>query len=179
MVASPNVPVILEVVTTFAPGPFELVFVSREIGTEVISAGHLEGEWPRPKDQVASIGPIALLQPGSGAFVRDGEVRRQGSQGQDALARTELPAALIGIVCRSGNESLAVERTLVGASAATFPSLNIEGAGDRCSLFSDSIPAGTMTSGSFRYEVRVLQDGEEIVAHDRTFVAAAKADLED
>lgn len=96
MVASPGVPVILEVVTTFDPGPFELVFVSRELDTDVISAGHLDGEWPRPRDQAASIGPIALLQPGSGAFVRDGEVIAAQDRTFVAAAKADLEASADG-----------------------------------------------------------------------------------
>jgi len=177
-IASPGVPVILEVVVPFDPGLYELVMVAKEEGSATISTGLLEGEWPEPNNRDSSIGPIALLQPGTGAFVRDDDVRRQGSVAQDELARTSLPTALVGIVCYPKKGSLRVERSLVGASSATFPALILDDSTTRCSVFSDSIPADTMTSGSFRYEVRVVHDGVEVASGSREFLAAMESDLD-
>jgi VWFA-related protein len=176
---TPGVPLILELLLEFDPGPYELVVVAHEDGSEKISTGHVEGDWPDPGSPNAAIGPIALLQPGTGAFVQGDDVRREGSLATGEMARTDLPAALVGIVCRPNADALRVERMLVGATSAVFPSLELESGGDRCSVFSDTIPSGTMTSGKFRYEVRVLSRNEEIAGRTHEFMAAALADFEE
>lgn len=177
--ATPGVPMIVEMTLDFDPGPYELVIVAHEDGSEKISTGQTEGDWPDPRNPTATIGPIAVLQPGAGAFVQGEDVRREGPLAKGDMARTDLPTALVGIVCRPDDGALRVERMLVGETSAVFPSMELEGDGDRCSVFSDTIPSGTMTSGRFRYEVRVLSDNEPIAERDHEFMAAALTDFEE
>jgi len=158
-VSGAAVPVIFETEMSFSPGPYELIAVAHETSADAISTGRLEASWPDPDDEAATIGPIAVLQPSDGAFLRDTEFRTRGSRAilPTQPARTDRPTAMIGIVCRgSGKRRLRIERTLEGDTAAEFTPQELDLSDERCALFADSIAAGTMTSGTFRYEVRVI-----------------------
>ncbi len=115
------------------------------------------------------------MQPGEAVFVRDGELRRGGALGRhrEELLRTDLPTALIGLVCRgpSKKQNLRVERILVGEAKTRFPEMQLELGEERCAQFRDLIPASTMTPGRFVYRVRVSSDGVELASSDRAFAA--------
>ena len=67
---------VFEAVTSFKPGPFEIVFVAHETTTDEIHTGKLEGEWPNLEHLPVTVVPIALMQPTTAFFLRDGEVKR-------------------------------------------------------------------------------------------------------
>jgi VWFA-related protein len=159
-VGSPGVPLIFEEELTFAPGPFELIIVAHSINTDQITTLQIDGDWPHPNDGPSAMGPIAVMQPATAAFLREGKLRSQGALGKDdrELARTDLPTALIGLVCRgrSKKDILRVERVLAGETSASFRPMELEFGEERCAQIRDLIPAGTMTAGEFRYEIHIL-----------------------
>jgi VWFA-related protein len=175
-------PVVLESEMRFSPGPYEIIAVAHERTTDRLIRQRSEGQWPDADDAPASIGPIVLLQPARGAFVRDGQVRLHGSLGHDTTEwiRPELPTGLLGIVCRSrGNKKpLTVSRRLGGASSAEFDPLTIDATEERCAVFNDLVLANTMTSGRFDYEVRVTRDETELAAGDRSFFAISSDEIQ-
>ena len=128
---------------------------------------------PDPDAAPATVGPIIVLQPEVGAFLRDTDLRRSGPVGLSAndSARPDRPTAIVGIICRgkSQKKQLLVERKLVGATSVDFPTEGLDLGEDRCALFSDLIRAGTMTPGGFRYEVRVLDETEELASGTTEF----------
>lgn len=185
-VNGPGMPVIFEAEMSIKPGPFQIVAVAHETTGDQIATGRIDGNWPDPDAAPATVGPIALLQPEAGAFLRESDTRREGSVGLP-IERTALPdkdTALVGIVCRgkSTRRKLVVERKLVGASSVDFPTEAIDFGDDRCAMFSDLINAGVMTPGSFRYEVRVKQAGQPVASGTRHFTvlpASGSAELAD
>ncbi|HET9298407.1 MAG TPA: hypothetical protein VFO11_00590, partial [Candidatus Polarisedimenticolaceae bacterium] len=78
-VGGSNVPVALERVVELKPGPFEVVAVAREVTTEKVFSARTVGAWPDPDDALAGIVQPVVLQPGPGAFTRDGQIRKTGS----------------------------------------------------------------------------------------------------
>lgn len=173
-VSRPYVPIVFETEMTFKPGPYELILVAHELVADQLGTERVEGDWPL-RDEGAAIGPIAVIQPEEGVFVRDGETRTHGALARTSgeLLRTDLPTALVGLVCRgpSKKKTLKVERTLIGETETQFPDMEIDFGDERCAQIRDLIPASTMTPGSFTYRVRLLDGDEEIAMAERTFLA--------
>ncbi len=173
-VSGPGVPVVFESEMNFKPGPYEIVMVARESASGRILSARIVGEWPDPDQASVTLGPIAVLQPAHGLFLRDGEVRTSGAlarQSRDAL-RPDRPTWLVGIIChaRSRKESLTVERWLEGEEAVDFPLLVLELGEERCAQFRDLVPEKVMTPGSFGYSVRVTRETEELASSRRDLV---------
>jgi hypothetical protein len=118
-----------------------------------------------------------VLQPVSGAFLRDGETRKSGSlaRGADQALRTDLPTALVSLVCRGRKlkEPLTVERKLIGASVVDFPPIRHEQLDEPCAQLRDLVPAGTLGEGYYRYRVTVRHGDEALEVADREFFAVA------
>lgn len=169
-VGGPGVPVVLESEVRFDPGPHEIVSVVHEATTGFVASQETSLDWPAPGQARAVLTPFALLQPLSGAFLRNGETRLQGSLALDPAeaVRTDRHAALVGLVCHGRRQKgpLTVERTLTGRSAEPFPPLSLELNDDRCAQVRDLLPAGTLGPGYYRYDVRVLEEGEPL--HERS-----------
>jgi len=113
------------------------------------------------------------------AFFRDGAVRREGSLGRrdGEPVRSDLPTALVGIVCRQRKKSgpLRVERRLLGENFVEFPVIDLDPKGAACAIVSDVIPAGTMAAGMFQYELRVHGEDEDLAIGVREFAALTPA----
>jgi VWFA-related protein len=173
-VEQPFVPIVFETEMSFKPGPYELILVGHEFVGDQLGTDRVEGDWPL-REEGAAIGPIAVIQPEAGVFVRDGESRSRGAlaRARDEMLHTDLPTALVGLVCRgsSKKKSLVVERTLIGESETRFPEMEIAFGEERCAQIRDLIPASTMTPGSFTYRVRLLDGDEEIAQAERVFMA--------
>ena len=175
----PSVPVIFEAEMTFGPGPYQLVMVAHEQTTDQIARAEIEADWPDPDAEEVTLGPLTLLQPSEGAFLRDGQLRRSGSLGLTSTEHIEpgLPAAVIGLVCRDKSKKtkkagLVIERRLVGETVAPFTDLELSDSGIRCIQLRDIIRAGTMTEGRFTYELKVVDKSErELVAAKLEFAA--------
>jgi hypothetical protein len=124
-VGGSNVAVALESVVELKPGPFELVAVAREVTTDKVFSSRTEGTWPDPEDALAEIVQPVVLQPGPGAFTRDGQTRKSGSlvHGKDDPLDASRPTALVALVCRSKmvKTPLDVTRVLEGASPGGVP----------------------------------------------------------
>jgi hypothetical protein len=175
----PSVPVIFEAEITFGPGPYQLVMVAHEQTTDLIARAELEADWPDPDAEEVTLGPLTLLQPSEGAFLRDGELRRSGSLGRTSTEHIEpgLPTAVIGLICRdkskkSKNAGLVVQRRLIGETEASFTDLELSDSGIRCIQLRDIIRAGTLTEGRFTYELKVVdKSARELVTASLEFSA--------
>jgi VWFA-related protein len=173
----PDVPLVLEREIEIRPGPHEIVAVAHESSLGFVLSEHLQVSWPDPNDRPVTCGPVALLQPTAGAFVRGGNTRITGSLARAATepVTTGLPTALMGLVCRNRRHKgvLRVERALIGDTAVEFPLLQFELAGERCAQIRDLIPAGSLRPGPYRYVMRVLHDGTKLHEVAREFLAVA------
>ncbi len=123
------------------------------------------------------MGPIALLQPVEAVFMRNGNVRGQGSLalGKDRAVLTDRPTALVGLVCtgkgKKSWEETRVERRLIGQTSVSFPDLKPESSRGRCIQVRDVIPAFTLVEGSFRYEIDLYRGEEKLTGASREFNA--------
>jgi hypothetical protein len=164
----------------FAPGPYELTAVAHDVNKDTVTSLRVEGSWPDPEENEATVGPIALVQPVNAVFVRDGGYKRHGTlaRADRDWIRPDQPAALLAIVCRSRSQkrAVSVERRLEGDTVAGFPPLSVEPEKEPCVLISDVIPAGTMTEGAFNYSVRVLHKEDELASGLREFFAVSADD---
>jgi VWFA-related protein len=175
-VGQPGVPLVFETEMSFSPGPFELITVAHSINTDQIATMQIDGDWPNPNDERATVGPIAVMQPASAAFLREGELRARGALGKDDVepVRIDLPTAIIGLVCRSKgkNPILRIERTLKGEDSADFSPMELEFGEERCAQIRDLIPPGIMTAGEFTYELHILDlERNELATASRAFIA--------
>jgi VWFA-related protein len=174
-ISGPGVPLIYESEIRFKPGAYELISVAHEGSSGLIASDELRFDWPAIDGSPATVGPIALLQPGEGAFLRDGETRSSGSVARvpsDGVL-TDRPVALVGLVCRGRRQKgeLEIRRSLVGASVTEFPQLEFDLELDRCAQLRDVVPEMTLAPGFYRYEVRVFQDERKLAEGQREFVA--------
>jgi VWFA-related protein len=162
-----GVPLVLEHALRLAPGPFELAAVARESGTGYVLSEHRRLTWPDPDGRPVTCGPLVLLQPTVGAFVRNDVTRRSGALAlaDSGTVLPDRPTALMGLVCRDRRRRgpLRIERSLVGDAAVDFPQLQFELDRERCAQVRDLIPAGVLGPGGYRYEMRALLEDE--VAH--------------
>jgi hypothetical protein len=173
-VGGSNVAVALESVVELKPGPFELVAVAREVTTDKVFSSRTEGTWPDPEDALAEIVQPVVLQPGPGAFTRDGQTRKSGSlvHGKDDPLDASRPTALVALVCRSKmvKTALDVTRVLEGASPVEFPPLALDLKDDRCGQVRDMIPAKTLGPGRYHYRIVVREKGIEIGTGETSFL---------
>jgi len=174
----PGVPLIYEAEIEFPPGPYELIAVAHDGARDRVVSARVVGRWPDLGPKQSGFGPLIALQPVQAAFVRGDSARRRGSRGLDEGARVDPahPLALVGLACGGGG--FTVERRLVGESANGFPEIR-PAAGERCVLFRDVVPAGTLGGGNFAYEavLRSLDDGAVLGTAERRFVVPDAADL--
>jgi hypothetical protein len=153
-----GVPLVLESEMTFRPGPYDVVLVGQETRSGRIAAGQVRGEWPH-LDDVPVITEIVAMQPGQGAFLRDGEARQRGSlavpPGSDV--RADLPTAFLCLVCRPRDmkKGLVIERSIAGQTVVELSPIELPSRQERCIQVRDLIPGNTLGAGSFRYSVRV------------------------
>jgi len=171
-ISGPGVPVVYELELSFKPGTYEIVSVAHEASTGLVASNESWVEWP---NVVGAVGPIALLQPSAGAFLRDGETRLHGSlaRAPEHPVLTELPTAFVALVCRGKKPggSFEVERSLVGNATIDFDPLSFELQDDRCAQVRDVVSANTLRPGYYHYDLRVSRDGEPINENRREFVA--------
>ena len=173
-VAAAGVPVMVETIVEMKPGPFEMVAVAREITTEKVFSSRSEGSWPDPDDALAQVVQPVVLQPGPGAFTRDGQIRKSGSlvHGKDDPLDASRPTALVALICRSKmvKTALDVTRVLEGASPVEFPPLSLDLNDERCGQVRDMIPAKTLGPGRYHYRIVVREEGSVIGMGETSFV---------
>lgn len=183
-VSTPGTPVFFEKQVRFSPGPYEIVSVANDTTTGQVASRRDEGSWPDPDAAEVTIGPFALLQPSAGAYLRDGKPASSGTRAQvdQDPVRTDLPTAIIGIICRGKKVSgkLSVIRQLKGETSVEFPALNMDMGEDRCAQIRDLVPAGSMSAepalpGEFKYLVTVSLAGADVASAERRFFAVSPA----
>lgn len=178
-VGRPGVSVVLEQELRIKPGDYRVVSVAHEEGSGLVLSAQADFAWPAPGANGVSLGPIALLQPAAGAFLRDGETRPRGSLvlGAAVPADAGRPSALIGLVCRGRRlkEDLRIERVLTGRSEESFDPLTLTREEGRCVQVRDLLPEQGLAPGYYRYEIRVLRGAESLGEASREFFVAPPA----
>ena len=124
--------------------------------------GRLEGLWPRLPKQLEAVGPISIVQPAEGVFVRDGETRTRGSRlvPQSEMLLADRPAWALTLLCGAGKGKQSV-RVLHGMEGATPVETVIEPEGS-CVQLRDKIDTGSIGPGPHRYVVTALIGEEPI-----------------
>lgn len=160
-----NVPVVLEAEIDFEPGEYTVVMVAREEKTGTVARGELQLDWPRSTPGVALAGPIAVVRPFAGIFVRNGRATPK-SAGALALAANgdfadpAHPSTLAGVVCRGSTKqrlTLKLQSRLAGQTAVDFPEMDLAfEPGERCVMILNDIPPGAMGTGEFVYSVDLV-----------------------
>jgi hypothetical protein len=176
VVDEPGIPAVLESQVTFRPGPYEMQLKAFETTGGQTGAGQLTGEWPDLDRRPVTVGPIAIVQPGQAAFMRDGDARDRGAigRGKEEPVLTDLPTALVCLVCRDRvpKSALRVERELSGETFILTEPVEIDLGNERCVQVRDLVGPGTMTEGFFRYDVRVFDADRQVAAGSRIFSTA-------
>jgi hypothetical protein len=174
-VTRPGVPVVFERELTFRPGEYEIVTVAHETTTGLVSSHLSHTDWPDPRSTPVTLGPIALLQPLTGAFLRAETRRTSGSSARGPLepVRTDRDTALVGLVCHGKRQqgAITVSRRLVGETSVDFPSLDVRLGDERCAQIRDLVPAGAMGAGHYRYEVRARKGDHVLAEREHEFTA--------
>ena len=172
----PGAPVVLEAEVQFTPGPYTLTLEARETTAGQAGTRKREGRWPDPRQSPATISPIILLQPQAGAFVRGESARRQGAlaRGAGDPARTQLPTALISVVCRGSGlpDLVRVERRL-DDETADFKPIHLLPGGEQCAQVRDLIGPGVLRVGRVKYEVLLITTDGTIASEVLEFDAVS------
>jgi VWFA-related protein len=163
-VADRGVDAVFETEMRFRPGPFEIIAVGHETQSDSIGATSMTGTWPEADGGIV-LSDFAIVQSREAAFVRDEETRQRGSvAATDSEVLAEAATAFTGLVCLGlgKNRTLQVERKVVGQYSAEFPELDMEFAGQRCSLIRDVVHGGTLHPGRYVYEISVGNGGPKM-----------------
>ena len=112
----PDTPVVFEVQVEFEPGVYALTLEARETTAGQSGTRKVADRWPDPNTEPATVSPVVLLQPAQGTFMRGENARGQGALalGDDDPVRTQLPTAIVSVVCRGRGvrDLVRVERKL-------------------------------------------------------------------
>ena len=177
----PGVPVIYEREIELGPGEYDVVFVARENQSGVVESDQIQVEWRRLRSGSHHVGPVSLLQPSVGLFLRGDDRRERGSLaiGVDNALDPSRPTAMIGIVCTSQRrkDGLRIERRLTGPATVDFEpiAIPVDAEGERCAQVRDLVPAGGLSPGRYRYDIVLMQDERELERVQRLFVTTGFA----
>jgi hypothetical protein len=170
-VRSANTPVVYEQDMEFAPGAYDLVAVAHEQESDTLSSKEIHGSWPKLDAELASLGPIAVSQPRSGGFLRNGTSHTQGAVlvAEGEALREDVPTAVIALVCRAKDQKrpLRVVRTLFGEGETPVGTTDLDLSTDRCAQIVDVIPSKSLGAGRYRYVLAVTSDGRELARTER------------
>ncbi len=173
-VSAPGTAVVLEKELVIKPGTYEITSVAHESRSGLVASDFLKIDWPAPQSGTATLSQIALLQPLEGAFSRDEQIRSSGSIIREEFESvlSDRPAALVTLVCRGRRNrgSFTVQRSLTGEGTQEFDPIEVDLLEDRCAQVRDVIPEDSMGPGYYRYELRVLQEGETLDERSRQFL---------
>ena len=169
-------PPVYQTTLALPAGPYEIVAVAREIATDTMRAGHVNGTWPPSSANGVTLSLPVLAQPQRGGIVVDGEVRASGIvvRGAENLVDRREAAAIVTAACLDGpkNVPLRAERSLVGESEVSFAPMDLAPDGGRCVQIRDLVAAGTFGAGRLTYFVRVLSGDVEIASQELSFDVA-------
>jgi hypothetical protein len=168
-----GVPAVLEATMRLPGKRSDLIGIGRDVETQEVGAMRRQDTWPDLRSARAGLSPVALVQPAAAGFVREGATRSSGTlvvlpeQGPDP----QRPLALLGLACRGRGEKsrLVVERTLMGEQDYPFDAFALDVPPEGCGQFRDTIPAGTLGEGDYRYVVRILAEGQELATQTVAF----------
>ncbi|HEX4826050.1 MAG TPA: VWA domain-containing protein [Candidatus Polarisedimenticolaceae bacterium] len=153
----PGVRIVLESETEIEPGEYEVATAAVEDLSGRLGNGRLAGTWSG-KIGPSGIAGIAVLQPGTGAFLRDGAVRENGSMvvADGEPVHSDRPVAFVSLICRTAKKqkTARVHRVLGGATI-TLPDDDVAFEGAACVQVRDVVPPGTLAPGTASYAVRV------------------------
>lgn len=176
----PGIPVVYEEEISFQPGHYEIISVATEATTGLVSSARIEIDWADPKKQLALVGPIALLQPATGAFLRESVSRKHGSlaHSPNDPIQTGKSTTLVGLLChgKRSRGGYTIERKLIGESGLDFPTIETDLSDDLCAQIRDNIPANTLGDGEYKYELRATRANELLLENTREFYVAPKID---
>ena len=162
----------------FSPGDYSLVAVAHETQTDTMASTEVHGSWPKIDVELATLGPIAVSQPRSGGFLRNGQGRTQGAVvvAEDELLRGDSPTAVITLVCRAKSQKrpLRVVRTLIGETSTPVGTTDLDLTPERCGQIVDLIPPRMLGAGSYHFVITVSSDGNELARGDRKLVVPEK-----
>jgi len=178
-VSLPNTPVVYETDMEFAPGDYDLVAVAHEAKTDTVLSKESHGSWPKIDSQPVSLGPIAVSQPRSGGFLRNGAKQTQGAVviAEDEPLRDDVATAVIALVCGAKGQkgSVRVVRTLIGERDTPVGTTELDLTEQRCAQVVDLIPAKTLGAGRYRFVVAVSSDGNELARDERALLVPEKS----
>jgi len=171
--SAPGMPVILESEIEFPAGAYDLVAVAHEDRTGLVASSSVRIEWPALRASQPGIGPIAVVQPVAGAFLRGSATRTTGSviaAAEDPVDAAK-PTAVLAIVCPGGARSAPriVERALHGPTEHEFPAQDLTGE-TTCAQLRDVVPSNTLRHGPYRYVLRVVSGERTLVEAEREIV---------
>jgi len=173
--AGPDTPVAFEVQLEFEPGDTSLTLEAS--GADKRGRHKVLVHWPDPDSERGTVSPIALLQPSQGAFMRGESLQSRGALacGADNSIQSQLPTAVISVVCRGPGvrDTVRIDRKLAGAASVDFQTIELLPEHDRCAQVRDIIPPGALGTGTFNYEVHLTTDTGRLASGTRQFLAAA------
>lgn len=162
--------VVLEKSLEIAPGEFTVIAVAQDANRGGIGSRRIDANWPDPGAAAAAITPIAVLQSGAAAILRDGTFVSSGALARDLdeLLDPSADTSLASVVCRGPKAKgpLVIERWIEGRAILRFAAITIENAIERCRHTVDVVPGGRLSPGDVDYRVEA-RIGGEIVAEER------------
>jgi hypothetical protein len=157
-------------------GPYEIVTVARELGTDSIRQGRVRGTWPAVSADRVTLSLPALAQPQRGGVVVDGESNPHGVvvRGVGDLVDSREPVGIVTAACIEGPEDavLRAERSIVGETEVSFAPMSLSTDKGRCVQIRDLVAAGSLGAGRMTYLVRILSGDQTITSQQMSFDVA-------
>lgn len=157
-------------------GPYEIVAVAHDVGSDSVRAGRLSGSWPPSTVGRVSLSVPALAQPQRGGIVQDGKVKETGIivRGEGNPVDPRAPVALVTAACLDGapDAILRAERRLVGESEVSFAPMELRADKGQCVQIRDLVAANSLGAGRITYVVRILSGDQLIVSQELAFEVA-------
>lgn len=169
-------PQVYQTTLSLPTGPYEIVVVARNPGTDSIRQGRIRGTWPSASADRVTLSRPAIAQPQRSGVVVDGEVKRHGVvvRGTDDRVDPREPVGIVTAAClqESENVVLRAERSLVGETEVSFAPMSLSSDNGRCVQIRDMVPAGALGGGRLIYVVRILAGDDPIVSQELSFDVA-------
>ena len=174
----PGIPAVLEATMPIAAARPALVGIGLDTETDEVGrhapAGRMAGSALRTRGaEPAGAGPARPRRlRARGKMRTSGTLTVQPDRGPDPerpLGFSAWPVAGDG-----SKGQLVVERMLSGEKDYTFEPIVLDVPPDGCAQFRDTVPAGTLGDGGYRYQARIVAEGEELARQTVAFSVGAK-----